>query len=428
MSPAPNTMLRVVEQAAFTDTGRQRRANEDAMLARAPLYAVADGMGGAKAGEIASRTAIDILGLGVEDGIVKARLVELVRRANRAVHEAQLADADLSGMGTTTTVAHVGDEALTVAHVGDSRAYLLRDGSLRRLTDDHSLVEEMRRSGRLTAEEAANHPQRSIITRALGPDPVVEVDVREFALQAGDVVLLCSDGLTSMIPESRITELLKESSRLDTAGRALIAAANAAGGRDNITVVLLRIGGIDDEDPTVAGAPADADEQATQVGLAATGASVPDLDTAATVAGSGSAGTIDAHEVRAAAEAAGPVTQPLAARDPRPGRRKQRSRRRSRAFAATIAVVITLGIVAFAGWAATRVTYFVGSSQGFVAIYQGVPYDLPFGVRLYKPIYRSGVPTSSLSASERERLYDHQLRSGQDSQDLIKAVEREELR
>ncbi len=195
-------MLRVVEQAAFTDTGRQRRANEDAMLARAPLYAVADGMGGARAGEIASRTAIDILGLGVEDGVVRSRIVELVRRANRAVHEAQLSDPELSGMGTTTTVAHVGGEALTVAHVGDSRAYLLRDGSLRRLTDDHSLVEEMRRSGRLTAEEAANQPQRSIITRALGPDPNVEVDAREFAIQAGDLVLLCSDGLTSMIPRA----------------------------------------------------------------------------------------------------------------------------------------------------------------------------------------------------------------------------------
>jgi PPM family protein phosphatase len=425
-------MLRVVEQAAFTDTGRQRRANEDAMFARAPLYAVADGMGGAKAGEIASRTAIDILGLGVEDGIVKARLVELVRRANRAVHEAQLADADLSGMGTTATVAHVGDEALTVAHVGDSRAYLFRDGSLRRLTDDHSLVEEMRRSGRLTAEEAANHPQRSIITRALGPDPVVEVDVREFTLLAGDLVLLCSDGLTGMIPESRITEILKESSRLDTAGRSLIAAANAAGGRDNITVVLLRIGGIDDEDPTVAGpgAGADDDDQATRVGLApATLTGTPhDLDSALTVAGSGSAGTLDAQEVRAAAEAAGPITQPIPARDPAEGRGKRRSRRRAKFIAATTATILTLAIVLGSGWAATRVTYFVGSSQGFVAIYQGVPYDLPFGISMYKPIYRSGVPTSSLSPAERERLFDHQLRSGQDAQDLIKAVERDELR
>jgi PPM family protein phosphatase len=414
-------MLRVVEQAAFSDTGRQRRANEDAMFARAPLYAVADGMGGAKAGEIASRTAIDILGLGVEDGIVRSRLVELVRRANRAVHEAQLSDAELSGMGTTATVVHVGDEALTVAHVGDSRAYLLRDGSLRRLTDDHSLVEEMRRSGRLTAEEAANHPQRSIITRALGPDPMVEVDVREFALQSGDVVLLCSDGLTSMIPESRITEVLRGNSRLDTAGRGLIAAANAAGGRDNITVVLLRIGGIDDDVIE----PAEPDEQLTQVGLSPTGGAILDADTAATVAGSGSAGTIDADEVRAAAEAAGPVTQQLAPRAPQ---LRRTPTRRARILAAITATVLTLGVILGAGWAASRVTYFIGSSQGFVSIYQGVPYDLPFGITLYRPVYRSGVPLSSLSASQRERLLDHQLRSGQDAQDLIKAVERDELR
>jgi protein phosphatase len=416
-------MLRVVEQAAFTDTGRQRRANEDAMLARAPLYAVADGMGGARAGEIASRTAIDILGLGVEDGIVRSRIVELVRRANRAVHEAQLSDPELSGMGTTATVAHVGSEALTVAHVGDSRAYLLREGTLRRLTDDHSLVEEMRRSGRLTAEEAANHPQRSIITRALGPDSQVEVDVREFALEAGDVVLLCSDGLTSMIPESRIVEVLRGNARLDTAGRALIAAANAAGGRDNITVVLLRIGGLDDE--IIATEPDD--EQVTQVGPAATAVhEVPSADTAATVAGS--AGTLDAEQVRAAAEAAGPQAQQLAARDPRDPRRGGRGTRRARTIAATLATLLTLSIIALGGWAATRVTYFIGTSQGFVSIYQGVPYDLPFGLSLYRSVYQSGVPISSLSAAQRARLLDHQVRSGKDARDLIKAVEREELR
>ncbi len=414
-------MLRVVEQAAFTDTGRQRRANEDAMLARAPLYAVADGMGGARAGEIASRTAIDILGLGVEDGVVRSRIVELVRRANRAVHEAQLSDPELSGMGTTTTVAHVGGEALTVAHVGDSRAYLLRDGSLRRLTDDHSLVEEMRRSGRLTAEEAANHPQRSIITRALGPDPNVEVDVREFAIQAGDLVLLCSDGLTSMIPESRIVDILRGNARLDTAGRALISAANAAGGRDNITVVLLRIGGIDDEVIV----PEPDDEQVTQIGPAATAVhDVPSADTAATIAGS--AGTLDAEQVRAAAEAAGPQSQPLTARDPRA--RRPKPTRRARTIAATLATIFTITIIAIGGWAATRVTYFIGSSQGFVSIYQGVPYDLPFGFSLYRSVYQSGVPISSLTDAQRARLLDHQVRSGKDARDLIMAVEREELR
>ncbi|MBJ7470398.1 MAG: Stp1/IreP family PP2C-type Ser/Thr phosphatase [Solirubrobacteraceae bacterium] len=407
-------MLRVVEHAEFTDTGRQRRANEDALFSRAPLFAVADGMGGANAGEIASRTAIDVIGLGVDDGIVRSRLVELVRRANRAVHEAQRADEELTGMGTTATVAHVGEEALTVAHVGDSRAYLFRDGSLRRLTDDHSLVEEMLRSGKLTAAEAANHPQRSIITRALGPDPAVEVDVREFKLERGDIVLLCSDGLTSMIPEERVADVIRGNRRLDTAGRALIAAANAAGGRDNITVVLFRIG--DTDDPAV-----DPDDQPTSIGPAVT-APLDDEPTA-----DGSAPPLSTAEVRAATQAAGPAAAtPIQARDPRAGR-PPRSKRRARTVAATVAVTFTVGIIALSGWVASRVVYFIGGSDGYVAIYQGVPYELPFGVKLYRPIYMSGVPVSSIEPARQQTLLDHQLRSGDDAQDLIKAVERDEL-
>ncbi len=409
-------MLHVVEHAEFTDTGRQRRANEDALFSRAPLFAVADGMGGANAGEIASRTAIDVIGLGVEDGIVRSRLVELIRRANRAVHEAQHADEDLSGMGTTATVAHVGEEALTVAHVGDSRAYLFRAGTLRRLTEDHSLVEEMRRQGKLTAEEAANHPQRSIITRALGPDSSVEVDVREFRLERGDVVLLCSDGLTSMIPEERVGEIIRGNQRLDTAGRALIAAANAAGGRDNITVVLFRVG--DTDEPAL-----EPDEQDTTIGPAVV-AVVDDEDTAP-------GQPLDSAEVRAAAQAAAAGTpalaQPIEARDPRKKAKTPPSRRKAKTVAATIAVTFTVGIIALSGWVASRVVYFIGSSNGYVAIYQGVPYDLPFGIELYKPIYESGVPVSSLDAARQERLFDHQLRSGDDAQDLIRAVERDEL-
>lgn len=407
-------MLRVVEQAAFSDTGRQRRANEDALLARAPLFAVADGMGGAKAGEIASRTAVDVLGLGVEDGIVRSRLVELVRRANREVHEAQLADTDLTGMGTTTTVAHIGPEMLTIAHVGDSRAYLMRDGSLRQLTDDHSLVEEMRRQGRLTAEEAAHHPQRSIITRALGPDPSVEVDVREFAMEAGDVLLLCSDGLTTMLPEAKIGELISRNQRLDTAGRALIAAANAAGGRDNITVVLVRIGGLDDD--MVEAVPAE-DEQSTAVHPAV----APAFDEAATVAGSQAGATID--EVRARLEEEGGLSTPLAPRAPR----TPSAARRRRIKAAILATVFTVVIMLGTGWGATRVTYFVGTSQGYVAIYQGLPYDLPFGLRLYRVVYTSGVPIASLTPAQQDRLLGHEPRTGQDAQDLVKAVERGEL-
>lgn len=414
-------MLRVVEHAAFTDTGRQRRANEDALFSRSPLFAVADGMGGAKAGEIASRTAIDVIGLGVEEGIVRSRLVELVRRANRAVHDAQRTDPDLLGMGTTVTVAHVGEEALTVAHVGDSRAYLVRAGSLRRLTDDHSLVEEMRRSGKLTAEEAAHHPQRSIITRALGPDATVEVDVREFKLEPGDIVLLCSDGLTSMLPEPRIGELIVGNTKLDTAGRALIAAANAAGGRDNITVILLRVGELDE--------PADdADDQATTAGPAVTGAlgdDDPTLVGAPTGQAPSSAAVRDAPIGGQPTQAAAPLT----ARDPRSERieRRQNNPRRGKVVAATLATIFTLGVLGIGGWAASRVVYFIGSSQGYVAIYQGVPYDLPFGIKLYGSIYRSGVPISSLTEERKAKLLNHQLRSGDDAQDLIKAVERDEL-
>jgi protein phosphatase len=404
-------MLRVVEHAAFTDTGRQRRANEDALFSRSPLFAVADGMGGAKAGEIASRTAIDVIGLGVEEGVVRSRLVELVRRANRAVHDAQVRDVELTGMGTTVTVAYVGEDALTVAHVGDSRAYLQRGGTLRRLTDDHSLVEEMRRSGKLTAEEAANHPQRSIITRALGPDSSVEVDVREFKLEPGDVVLLCSDGLTGMVPEPRIGELIRDNARLDTAGRALIAAANAAGGRDNITVVLLRVGGTDE--PIV---PA-AEEQETTVGPAVS-LDGEDRDT----------GPLDTADVRAAAEALPQPARRLMARDPNSKRaKKPPTRRKARWVAGIIATFLTVFILALSGWVATRVTYFIGTQDGFVAIYQGAPYDLPLGVKLYKPIYRSGVPVDEIDPARQKTLLNHKLRSGDDAQNLIKVVERDEL-
>ena len=406
-------MLRVVEHAAFTDTGRQRRANEDALFSRSPLFAVADGMGGAKAGEIASRTAIDVIGLGVEDGITRSRIVELVRRANRAVHDAQVRDEELSGMGTTVTVAHVGEEVLTVAHVGDSRAYLMRGGGLRRLTEDHSLVEEMRRSGKLTAEEAANHPQRSIITRALGPDSTVEVDVREFKLERGDIVLLCSDGLTSMIPEGRIGEIIAGNLKLDTTGRALIAAANAAGGRDNITVVLLRVG--DTDDPVV-----EADDQTTTVGPAVR-LDGEDRDTGPLPA---SEEILQTGDVRAAAAGIPAPAARLMARDPR---KKPRSRRKAKVVAATLATVLTIGIFALAGWIATRVTYFIGTKDGFVAIYQGAPYDLPLGIKLYSPVYRSGIPISSVDEARRETLLNHKLRSGDDAQDLIKAVERDEL-
>ncbi len=235
-------MLRVAEHYAGSDTGRQRRANEDSLLARSPLFVVADGMGGAQAGEVASRIAVESFGEGL--GASKSpeeTLAEYARAANARIHELSRSNAEQAGMGTTLTALYVGELEVAIAHVGDSRAYCLREGELLRLTDDHSLVDELIRQGRLTPEEAEDHPQRSIITRALGPEEMVEVDTRSYRARAGDVYLLCSDGLTTMLGEAQLAEVLRAHRDLHEAGEALIAQANEAGGRDNITVILLRV-------------------------------------------------------------------------------------------------------------------------------------------------------------------------------------------
>ena len=184
-------MLRVAEQYATTDTGRQRRANEDALLARSPLFVVADGMGGARAGEVASQIAVEAFKRGLQDSAEpEAALATLARTANARIYELAHSHSEQAGMGTTLTALYVGEDEVSIAHVGDSRAYCLRDGELMRLTDDHSLVDELMRQGRLTPQEAEEHPQRSVITRALGPEGSVEVDTRSFRARAGDVYLL----------------------------------------------------------------------------------------------------------------------------------------------------------------------------------------------------------------------------------------------
>src|SRR3954447_13149084 len=229
--------MRIVSGAS-TDTGQVRDGNEDSYLVdrRLDLFAVADGMGGHRAGEIASATALDGLRLAVDEG---SAVADAVGRANTAVWDKAAGDTDLAGMGTTLTAAIFDGGTLTIAHVGDSRAYLLRDDRLERLTTDHSLVEELIRDGKLTEEQAAVHPQRSIITRALGVDSSVEVDVYSLVLQGGDRVIICSDGLTSMVRAAGITEILREEPDPTAAANALVDAANAAGGEDNITVVVL---------------------------------------------------------------------------------------------------------------------------------------------------------------------------------------------
>jgi len=395
--------LRIAEEAVRTDTGRQRNANEDSLFVDAPLFVVADGMGGAQAGEVASRAAAESFAQNLPPGPPEKLLEETIEGANRTIHGLARKDPELAGMGTTTTAAIVDLDAETVAigHVGDSRAYRLRGSRFEQLTRDHSLVEEMRRKGQLTDAQAEDHPQRSIITRALGPEPEVQVDVQTVPAQDGDVFLICSDGLTTMLDDEQISRLLTRATSLQAAVRALVDEANRAGGRDNITVVAFRL---EDTAAPAAGNPRGGpDEGATLVGASAEEAG------------------LSATEVRrrAAAEAA------------RKRREEQQGRprgRRLRTAFKVLAAVAVIAAVAFGAWFANRQIWFLGTDDsGRVALYRGAPYELPFGIDLYERWYTSGVTLEQVPPARRETFTDHQLRSRDDVEDLVRALERGNL-
>jgi PPM family protein phosphatase len=233
----------VVEHVAVSDVGRQREGNEDSMLEAPPLFAVADGMGGAQAGEVASGIAVDTLAeMSPDPDNGEEALVEAITEANRRIHDRAKEDRELAGMGTTVTAALVHDGKVTLGHVGDSRAYRWRQGELAQLTDDHSLVAELERHGKITAAEARVHPQRSMILRALGIGADVEVDTYCFEGGEDDVFLLCSDGLSGLVHDQVIEEVLESAESLELAARELIELANLSGGPDNITTVLFRLG------------------------------------------------------------------------------------------------------------------------------------------------------------------------------------------
>ncbi len=266
--------MRIRESSAESNVGRKRRHNEDNYVSAPPLFAVADGMGGAQAGEVASQLAASTvaearvdLASGGED-----RVVALIKAANRRVHQRATADASAAGMGTTMTVALLQpDGNVAIGHVGDSRAYRLREGRLEQLTEDHSLVAELVRRGELSPEEAAVHPQRSVITRALGTESDVEVDAFTVETRDGDLFLLCSDGLTTMVDAETIAGILiRNHGRLEAATHALIKAANDRGGDDNITAILFAVTDGDSgpegdggDEPTVEAALLDPDDEDT---------------------------------------------------------------------------------------------------------------------------------------------------------------------
>jgi protein phosphatase len=385
-------MLRVAEQYAVSDTGRQRRANEDSLLARAPLFVVADGMGGAQAGEVASRIAVESFQQGLGDTAEpEAALAALALAANSHIHELSHANVEQAGMGTTLTALYVGEEEVSIAHVGDSRAYCLRDGELLRLTDDHSLVDELIRQGRLTPEEAVEHPQRSVITRALGPEGTVEIDTRSYRARSGDVYLLCSDGLTTMVGEDVLAAELLAHPRLRDAGEALVRDANEAGGRDNITVLLLRL------EEVRLGEPPPAEQE---------------------------------HPTLTGVEALAPQVRARSPRRPSPpSSSAEAPRGRSLRRAAVLAsVLVVLGLLASGVYLGLQSIYFVGTnSRGLITLFQGVPYQLPAGLKLYSSQYVSGVSASTLTPPRRRTLLDHSLRSESNAGELIRSLELEQV-
>lgn len=335
---------------ASTDVGVTREQNEDAYLVAAPLYAVADGMGGHQGGEVASRLALETVEHRLEDG--DADLVETVRNANRAVLDQAATDEGLEGMGTTLTLLRLEDDRIRIAHVGDSRAYRLRDGDLELLTEDHTLVNRMVQEGKLTPAEARIHPHRSILTRALGVEGRLEVDLRDHDARPGDRILLCSDGLTSVLADDRIAEVLVREADPQRACDELVAAANAGGGPDNITVVILDLVEGD-------GDPAQA----------------------ATVASTA------ADEEPAEGEQEEPALADEAA--PRRGRRR-------RLILWVLAVLVVLGL-AFAGMRAYVSTqWFVGVHEGNVAVFQGIPTEV-LGYELYSLVEETDLPADQVA-------------------------------
>ena len=452
-------MLRVAEQWYASDVGRQRQGNEDNFFVQAPLFVVADGMGGAQAGEVASEMAVEAFRGGLPNGAPDEGLVTLIRQANKRIHDTSRSDSDRQGMGTTCTAAYVAEDEVVLAHVGDSRCYLFRDGDLTRLTRDHSLVGELVDRGKLTEEQAEMHPQRSVITRALGPEADVRVDTERIEARSGDVFLLCSDGLTSMIREHQVLPIMRDASSLEETGRNLIAAANEAGGRDNITVVLFRIdevemGGGGDGATREAAAVDAEDEYDTFEGEAVPGPSghgVTRLDAAepATRAGEGAPATRDvADAVRAADEQeadyrrsattalpavapTAPTTPPPSAAPPAaPGRTPAAPpRKRRRRVGKVLIALAIVAIIGLCAWIATRAVFFVGTDdRGAVTVFRGLPYELPAGIDLYSRHYTSGVTIGQVPQARRKTFTDHKLRSLDDASDLVRQLETGTLR
>jgi protein phosphatase len=364
--------------AAATDVGRMRKNNEDSYLSQQPVAAVADGMGGHSAGEVASAIAIEELASlrdrGPWDNETAATddLKQAILRANRRIREMAASDRKLNGMGTTLVALLEDGDLVHLANVGDSRGYLLRQGELSQVTVDHSLVQELVDDGRLSPEDAERHPQRSVITRALGIDREVEFDLFTYKLQVGDRLLLCSDGLSDVVEPTQIRNVLLQVRNPHQAARKLIAVANQQGGPDNITVIVVD----------------------------ATDGSTPEADEADTT---GDLGTGSATGAMPA------VRDGARARGGRAARRaKDRSlaaHRRLQRFLIGGIVVLVVAALLVAGRSFLFSRYWVGFDGDTVAVFQGVPGDVA-GLHFSRLVERSPVSRAQVPAGYAARLED----------------------
>lgn len=396
---------------ADTNVGRHREHNEDNYFAGNTVFAVADGMGGHAAGEVASAAALRPIAAldGQEfeqDKAATEALCEAVKTANREVVSEAREDPDKSGMGTTLTAVIVRDGQLHLGHVGDSRAYLLRGTeAIDQLTTDHTLVEQLVQDGRLSRDEIATHPQRSVITRAIGVDADVDVDtLAPLVLRPGDQLLLCSDGLTGPVSDEEITSILLDEPDGDAAVQRLIDTANEHGGPDNITVVLLRVEDDGSGGAAVADDEADAaDPEEPTVSLGPPPQSIP-IRTRPEPGGHDWARDMSRYGDRQGVDS---------------GTGLDHSRKGRRILAVITGVLILVAIVGAGGYLLLSRAYFIGASEtDTIAIYNGVPQDVA-GVELYRELEDTGIALNQLPAHQQERIRNGITAGSRDQAEVV---------
>ncbi len=378
---------------ARSDVGRVRDGNEDSYLVQEPFFVVADGMGGHLAGDVASRTAVQTISEHANDGATASPdgLERAVKAANSAIYEKANSDPSLHGMGTTCTLVLVSDSEIHIAHVGDSRAYLFRRGELSQLTEDHTLVGRMVKEGRLDPEEAERHPQRSIITRALGVDDTVDVDLLTIPVEKDDKVLLCSDGLSSMLDAETIRSVLADTGDAQGTVDALIDRANEAGGEDNITALLLVFDGKGTEEAGTTAENSTLTQEVASAGVARRQETVQPGAQREDVTG--------AFQAPAAVPPQTGEDDPPRERTERsPRARRERSARGSRPILVTlilVALLIAAGVAAFKYLIVENSYYVAANDSGRVAIYRGLPDDV-LGMSFREELETSSVMTEEL--------------------------------